>query len=95
MYTGVSSSGAEFGSGIYPGQLNKDYVFPNNDSLDWFFGQGMNFIRLPFALERLVPVTPAMLNGDFNQTYLSYIMGTVNHITSKGAYVALDREDLA
>jgi hypothetical protein len=54
----------------------------------------MNFIRLPFTLERLVPVTDAGLNGDFNQTYLGYIQGTVNHVTSKGAYIALDRKQL-
>jgi hypothetical protein len=43
-------------------------------------------------MERLIPVTDAGLNGDYNQTYLGYIQGTVAHITGQGKYVALDRK---
>jgi endoglucanase len=31
---GVSESGAEFGTGTYPGTLNKDYTFPATSSID-------------------------------------------------------------
>lgn len=34
QFTGVSQSGAEFGEGNVPGQLNKDYFWPAHASID-------------------------------------------------------------
>lgn len=34
QFTGVNESGAEFGSGTIPGQLNKDYIWPAKSSID-------------------------------------------------------------
>lgn len=33
-FTGVNESGAEFGSGALPGQLNKDYIWPAHSTID-------------------------------------------------------------
>lgn len=34
QFTGVNESGAEFGSGSIPGQLNKDYIWPAKSTID-------------------------------------------------------------
>lgn len=34
LFTGVNESGAEFGSGALPGQLNKDYTWPAKSTID-------------------------------------------------------------
>lgn len=33
-FTGVNESGAEFGQQAIPGQLNKDYIWPANSTID-------------------------------------------------------------
>lgn len=51
--------------------------------------QGMNTFRVPFLVERLVPPANG-LGGAFDQTYLSGLTTTVNYITNKGGYAAID-----
>lgn len=34
LFSGVNESGAEFGSGNLPGQLNKDYTWPVHSTID-------------------------------------------------------------
>lgn len=33
-FTGINESGAEFGNGALPGQLNKDYTWPAHSTID-------------------------------------------------------------
>ncbi|KAJ7650198.1 endoglucanase [Roridomyces roridus] len=89
QFFGVNESGAEFGSGIWPGTLGTDYTFPSPSSIDYFVADGFNFFRVPFMMERLVPPSTGM-TGPFNSAYLSGLTTIVNYITSKGAYAALD-----
>ncbi|KAJ7651347.1 endoglucanase [Roridomyces roridus] len=89
-FFGVNQSGAEFGSGKWPGVLGTDYTFPSPSSIDYFVGQGFNFFRVPFTMERLVPPSSGM-TGPFNSAYLSGLTTIINYITNtKGAYAALD-----
>ncbi|CAK5275868.1 unnamed protein product [Mycena citricolor] len=91
-FFGVSESGAEFGSGKWPGVYGTDYIFPAPRicQLDRLLReQGLQFFRLPFMLERLVPPAGG-LTGPFDQTYLGRIQSSVTYITGKGAHVALD-----
>jgi endoglucanase len=85
-YVGVDLSGLEFGTGIYPGVLNTNYVEPTHAEIDYYASQGMNVIRLPFDWERLQPV----MNGPLNQQYLSLIDDVVSYAGSKGITVDLD-----
>lgn len=34
QFSGVNQSGAEFGNGAIPGQLNKDYTWPAKSTID-------------------------------------------------------------
>lgn len=88
-FFGVNESGAEFGSGVIPGTLGKDYIFPATSSIDFFVEKGFNFFRLPFLMERLAPPATG-ITGAFNATYLNLIKTTVSYATGKGAYIALD-----
>ncbi|KAK0204881.1 glycoside hydrolase superfamily [Desarmillaria ectypa] len=88
-YFGVNESGAEFGSGNIPGVLGTDYIFPAESSIDYFVGQGFNFFRLPFLLERLAPPATG-ITSTFNKDYLNLIKSTVEYATGKGAYIAIE-----
>ncbi|KAF9267804.1 glycoside hydrolase [Marasmius fiardii PR-910] len=88
-YFGVNESGAEFGNQNIPGTLGKDYIWPAPSSIDYFVGQGMNFFRVPFQLERLTPPATG-ITGAFNTAYFNDLQTTVNYITGKGAYVAIE-----
>ncbi|KAJ7104083.1 endoglucanase [Mycena belliarum] len=88
-YFGVNQSGAEFGGSAWPGTWGKDFIFPAPSSIDYFVGKGFNFFRVPFLMERLVaPATG--IAGPFSSAYLANLTTTVNYITGKGAFVALD-----
>ncbi|KAF8914770.1 glycoside hydrolase [Mucidula mucida] len=86
-YFGVNESGAEFGNLNIPGVYQTDYIFPAPSSIDYFVGQGFNFFRVPFLMERLTPPATG-ITGAFNADYLALLTETVEYITSKGAFVA-------
>ncbi|KAG9004807.1 hypothetical protein FRB94_002056 [Tulasnella sp. JGI-2019a] len=88
-FFGVNESGAEFGSGKWPGVLGTDYIWPAPSSIDYFVGLGFNTFRVPFMMERLSPPATG-LTGPFDSAYLSGLTTTVNYITGKGAYVLID-----
>ncbi|KAI0788208.1 endoglucanase [Fomes fomentarius] len=87
---GVNQSGAEFGNNVIPGQLGKEYTWPEPSSIDYFVGQGFNSFRIPFLMERVSPPSTGGLTGPFNQTYLGGLKDTVSYITNKGAYAIID-----
>lgn len=87
---GVSLAGAEFGQTM-PGVHGIDYVYPGQDSVDYFRSKDMNVIRLPFRWERLQPVE----NAAFNAAELSRLTGFVNATTAKGLRVILDVHNYA
>jgi endoglucanase len=86
QYVGVNLSGLEFGTGVYPGVLNVNYVEPTHAEIDYYASQGLNIIRLPFDWERLQPT----MDGPLDQNYLSLIKDVVSYAASKGMTVDLD-----
>jgi len=84
---GVDESGAEFGSGTYPGVEGTDFTFPVDSTIDTLTGDGFNIFRLPFSMERMVPTT---LTGTVAAAYLKNYTSVVNYITNKGAYAIID-----
>jgi len=49
QWFGVNESGAEFGSGAIPGQLNKDYTWPVTSTIDTLVGKGLNIFRMSLS----------------------------------------------
>jgi endoglucanase len=85
-YAGVNLSGAEFGSSSLPGTYNSDYIYPNQNEVDYFKSRGMNIIRLCFLWERLQRAT----NASLDPTELSRLNAFVSQATAKGVDVILD-----
>ncbi|KAJ6513190.1 endoglucanase [Mycena sanguinolenta] len=88
-FFGVNESGAEFGNTVIPGTWGTDFTFPAPSSIDYFVGQGFNFFRVPFLMERMVPPAGG-ITGPFNAAYLANYTATITYITSKGAFAAID-----
>ena len=90
-YAGVNLAGAEFGDGTLPGTVNRDYVYPTHEEVDYFTSKGMNTFRVPFKWERM----QRTLNGELDADELSYMDDFVEYATSKEAYVVLDPHNYA
>lgn len=50
QFTGVNVAGGEFGNMNLPGQLNKDYVWPDKYALDTLMSDGMNTFRVAMMM---------------------------------------------
>ncbi|KAI5928138.1 glycoside hydrolase family 5 protein [Camillea tinctor] len=87
QFTGVNESGAEFGNLAIPGQLGKDYTWPDQAAITTMINQGFNTFRIPIMMERLVP---NQLTGAIDQTYASSLDTIVEFITGKGSYAVID-----
>lgn len=87
-WIGVDQSGAEFGTGKYPGTWGVDYIFPANSSIQTLIGQGFNIFRVPFMMERMLSTNS--LTSPLATAYLANYTGTINYITSAGAYAIVD-----
>ncbi|KAI1368907.1 glycoside hydrolase family 5 protein [Xylaria arbuscula] len=87
QFVGVNESGAEFGNTALPGQLGKDYTWPDQNAINTMISKGMNTFRVPIMMERFVP---NQLTGTVNATYAQGLDSIVNYITGKGAYAVID-----
>lgn len=87
MWTGVNVAGGEFGNKNLPGQLNKDYTWPDKGALDTLMRDGMNVFRVACMMERVVP---SKMTGTVNETYFTGLADSINYITGKGAYAIID-----
>jgi endoglucanase len=87
LFTGANEAGGEFGETHLPGQLDKDYTWPDAAAIDTLIGHGMNTFRVGLRMERAIPDE---LTGTINETYFAGFEEIVAHITGKGAYAVLD-----
>ncbi|KAK1965611.1 cellulase [Colletotrichum sublineola] len=86
-FVGANESGAEFGQNNLPGQLGKDYTWPNKTAIDTLRSQGLNTFRIPAMMERIIP---DKLTGKINEDYFSGLEDVIKDVTSKGSYAILD-----
>ncbi|KAI1780438.1 glycoside hydrolase family 5 protein [Hypoxylon cercidicola] len=87
QFTGVSESGAEFGNMALPGQLGKDYTWPDHNAISTLIQKGFNTFRIPIMMERFIPKT---LTGTVNETYAVGLDDIVTFVTGQGAYAVID-----
>ena len=90
-FAGVNLAGAEFGQNLLPGTYGQQYIYPNQQEVDYFRNRGMNIIRLPFRWERLQPATNAALNSDELNRLHTFVSAT----TAKGIYIILEPHNFA
>jgi len=86
---GVNLAGGEFGEA--PGKYGHTYIYPSDDTLDYFAHKGMTVIRLPFKWERLQPE----LNGPLADDALERLTDAVNRISERGMTTILDPHNYA
>ncbi|KAI1381573.1 glycoside hydrolase family 5 protein [Hypoxylon crocopeplum] len=87
LFTGVSESGAEFGNLALPGQLGKDYTWPDHTAISTLIQKGFNTFRVAMMMERMIP---DKLTGTVNETYAVGLDDIVTYITGQGAYAVID-----
>ncbi|KAK8226426.1 endo-beta-1,4-glucanase [Phyllosticta citricarpa] len=80
QYIGVNEAGPEFGEGNVPGQLGKDYVWPDPTTMQTVIDYGMNMFRVNILMERLIPD----LRGQLDEAYSRDLKATVDFLTGKG-----------
>ncbi|KAK1853969.1 extracellular endoglucanase [Colletotrichum chrysophilum] len=88
-FTGVNESGGEFGQANLPGQLGKDYTWPNKTAIDTLRAAGLNTFRIGTMMERIIP---DKLTGTINETYFSGLEDTQSQQTDnyRGSYAVID-----
>ncbi|KAJ3580006.1 hypothetical protein NPX13_g555 [Xylaria arbuscula] len=62
QFVGVNESGAEFGNTALPGQLGKDYTWPDQNAINTMISKGMNTFRVPIMMS----VTPTYQAKSYN-----------------------------
>jgi endoglucanase len=87
QWFGVNESGAEFGNTAIPGELGKDYTWPNTSAIEIPMKKGMNIFRIPILMERIAAGT---MTSAVNDTYLSGLSTTVSFITGAGGHAVID-----
>ncbi|KAL7649609.1 hypothetical protein ACMYSQ_011447 [Aspergillus niger] len=83
---GSNESGAEFGTNI-PGVWGTDYIFPDPSTISTLIGKGMNFFRVQFMMERLLPDS---MTGSYDEEYLANLTTVVKAVTDGGAHALID-----
>lgn len=86
LITGVNLAGLEFKSGRLPGRLDRDFVSPTTEELDYFRRLGASAVRIPFLWERAEPV----LGEGLDESYVSLIDNLVEASGSRGMKIVLD-----
>ena len=87
---GVNESGAEFGATAIPGELGKDYTWPNTSAIAILMSKGMNIFRIPILMERIAPGT---MTSTLNATYLEGLNTVVSFITGAGGHAVIDSQN--
>jgi endoglucanase len=87
QWFGVNESGAEFGNTAIPGELGKDYTWPNASAIEILIKKGMNIFRIPILMERIASGT---MTSALNDTYLSGLATHVSFITGAGGHAVID-----
>jgi endoglucanase len=83
---GVNVTGAEWGNKTIPGANGEEYLYPSQQTFEYFAARGFNFIRLTNLWERLQP-TPG---GPLDPTVLGYLKQNVAWAKAAGIKVSIE-----
>ena len=82
---GINICGAEFEEKTIPGVLNKDYAYPSDSDIEYFYQQGFQLMTIPFKWERVQPVQ----NGDLDQANIAEIRRVLLYCAPRNIKVIL------
>jgi endoglucanase len=86
---GVNLAGAEFGE--EGGAHGTAYIYPSDETIAYFAGEGFNSVRLPFSWSRL----QTSLNAEFDPEEFDRLKDTVRRLREAGQTVVLDPHNYA
>ena len=90
-YMGVNIAGGEFGPEKLPGIVDRDYTYPNSQSIAYFASKEMNIIRVPALWERIQP----KLRGELDGREMKRMDAVVDRAASKGLRTIFDVHNYA
>lgn len=82
---GINICGAEFEEKTIPGEFGKDYAYPSETDIEYFYQQGFQLITIPFKWER-VQNTPG---GELNQQNINEIRRILHYCAPRNIKVIL------
>lgn len=88
-WNGVNLAGAEFGT--MPGVFGREYIYPSQETIDYFAEKGFNTVRLPFRWERI----QRRLHGPLNREELARLKESVAAMRAHNQTVILDLHNFA
>ncbi len=83
---GVNVTGAEWGNKTLPGANGSQYLYPSQQTFEYFAARGFNFIRLTNLWERLQP----KLSGPLDPTVLGYLKANIASAKAAGIKVSVE-----
>ncbi len=83
---GVNVTGPEWGNKTLPGTNNSTYLYPSQQTFEYFAARGFNFIRLANLWERLQP----KLGGPLDPTVLGYLKANIASAKAAGIKASLE-----
>ena len=90
-YKGVNIAGGEFTPDRLPGVYDRDYTYPDPQSIAYFAAKGMNTIRVPVLWERIQPRLGSELDGE----EMARLDGVIDRAASRGMRVIFDVHNYA
>ena len=90
-YTGVNIAGGEFAPSKLPGIYDRDYAYPDSQSIAYFAVKGMNIIRVPVLWERL----QHQLGSKLDRREMARLDAVIDQAASKRLRVILDVHNYA
>jgi endoglucanase len=82
---GINICGAEFEEKTIPGVLGKDYVYPSDADIEYFYQQGMQLMTIPFKWERV----QQKLGGELDQANVDEIRRVIQYCGPRNIRVVL------
>ena len=83
---GVNITGPEWGNRTIPGTNGSTYLYPSQQTFEYFAARGFNFVRLTNLWERLQPA----LGGPLDQTVLGYLKNSIASARAAGIKVSIE-----
>lgn len=82
---GINICGAEFEEKTIPGVLGKDYIYPPDSDIEYFYQQGMQLLTVPFKWER-VQTTPG---GPLDRANVDEMRRVIQYCSDRNIRVVL------
>ena len=82
---GINICGAEFEEKTIPGVMGKDYIYPPDADIEYFYQQGMQLLTVPFKWERVQQT----LGGPLDRANVDEMRRVIQYCSDRNIRVVL------